>query len=383
MLSPKVEPQLEKMEKYVGNINACVEGDEEECREQWGQLGVYRVMFGASIFHLALALLLIGVRTSRDARSGLQNGMWFFKILALLAAMVGAFFIPNSFFIAWGWIGLIGAFVFMIIQLILLVDFAHSWNESWVAKAEDGSKCHSFGLLAASILFYLLSFTGTVLMYVYYTKASGESCGLSKFFISMNLVLGIVYSVMAVHPRVQENLPSSGILQSSVVLFYTTYLTWSAVSGVTGPCGPGSASSTTATVIGAMLLFVSVAYSSLRTSSASQLGKLGMAKNENSLLIKSAEDGDLDDEDMRTIDNEKDGVLYSWSFFHLIFLLAALYLMEVLTDWAVIKDGHNADVHVGEGMASVWIKIVSSWIAAALYMWTLMAPICLPDRDFN
>jgi len=82
-------------------------------------------------------------------------------------------------------------------------------------------------------------------------------------------------------------------------------------------------------------------------------------------------------------DNEKEGVQYNWMFFHLTFCVAALYLMEVLTDWAVIRDGHEAGIVVGEGMASVWVKVVSSWLASLLYLWSLMAPICLPGRDFN
>lgn len=82
-------------------------------------------------------------------------------------------------------------------------------------------------------------------------------------------------------------------------------------------------------------------------------------------------------------DNEKEGVQYSWTFFHLTFCLAALYLMEVLTDWAVIRDGHNANVIIGEGMASVWVKMVSAWLASLLYLWSLTAPICLPGRDFS
>lgn len=34
-------------------------------------------------------------------------------------------------------IGMIGAFLFIIIQLILLVDFAHSWNENWIRRHEE------------------------------------------------------------------------------------------------------------------------------------------------------------------------------------------------------------------------------------------------------
>ena len=32
---------------------------------------------------------------------------------------------------------MIGAFLFILIQLILIVDFAHAWNESWVGNYEE------------------------------------------------------------------------------------------------------------------------------------------------------------------------------------------------------------------------------------------------------
>lgn len=55
--------------------------------------------------------------------------------------MKGNFFFLHPF-LAWFWIGVSGAFCFILIQLVLLVDFAHSWNESWVEKMEEGnSKC--------------------------------------------------------------------------------------------------------------------------------------------------------------------------------------------------------------------------------------------------
>ena len=48
------------------------------------------------MFFLLLAILMIGVKSSRDPRGGIQNGFWFFKFLVLIGANVGAFFIPKS-----------------------------------------------------------------------------------------------------------------------------------------------------------------------------------------------------------------------------------------------------------------------------------------------
>jgi len=301
--------------------------------------------------------------------------------------MIGAFFIDNSFYTAWGWIGLVGAFFFMIVQLILLVDFAHSWNESWVGKAEDGSKCHAFGLIVATITLYLASFIGTVLLFVYYTKTPGESCQLNKFFIGFNLGLGVLITAAGIHPRIREALPTSGLLQSSVVFTYTTYLTWSSVSDSPDICSADGDSSTATAIIGAILTFVSVGYSALRTSSASQMGKLGMSASDESSANLLDDDVDSDDEEsggQRVIDNEKNGVFYSWSFFHLVFAFASMYIMMVLTDWAIIStSSDDSGIDIERNWASVWVRMVSSWLVVLMYLWTLIAPIVLSDRDFS
>lgn len=82
-----------------------------------------------------MAAIMIGAKSSRDARAGIQNGFWGIKYMIVIAIAIGAFFIPNdSFATLWMWVGLIGGIVFILVQLVLLVDFAHSWAETWVGK---------------------------------------------------------------------------------------------------------------------------------------------------------------------------------------------------------------------------------------------------------
>lgn len=33
---------------------------------------------------------------------------------------------------------MIGAFIFILVQLVLIVDFAYSWNDKFLEKAEEG-----------------------------------------------------------------------------------------------------------------------------------------------------------------------------------------------------------------------------------------------------
>ena len=38
---------------------------------------------------------------------------------------------------------------------------------------------------------------------------------------------------------------------------------------------------------------------------------------------------------------------------------------------------------INVGWTSVWVKVVTQWVTVALYVWTLVAPLVLPDREFR
>jgi hypothetical protein len=72
-----------------------------------------------------------------------------------------------------------------------------------------------------------------------------------------------------------------------------------------------------------------------------------------------------------------------------VFALASAYLGMLLTGWGSSgfgtgdPGGGPRDIrNVDSGWASVWVKILSAWVTAALYAWTVVAPVVVEDRDF-
>jgi len=418
MLAPGVQEWLTKVpfcEESPNVISKFIKAVEDvgiasvkiRCEDAVGYLAVYRICFIVTLFFLAMAVIMIGVNNSRDPRAGIQNGFWGFKYLLIIGGCIGAFFIPHgNFGPTWMYFGMIGGFVFIIIQLVLIIDFAHSWAESWQANHQNSSDQHWFyALLAVTATFYVATIVSIALCYTYYTGLVTGQCKLHEFFITFNMLLCFVLSVFSVLPVIQEHQPNSGLLQSSFVSLYMIYLTWSAMSNTPDPnckldlaskvfsithnvttiqsTDPSSdtPSMDTSSIIGLVVWFCCVLYSSIRTSSTSQAARITMTDTVNltdpeASSVSEGEDGPPGG------DSETDGVHYSWSLFHTMFALATLYVMMTLTNW--YSPGKEVTIDtISANMSAVWVKMISSWMCFLIYMWTLAAPVMLPDRDFS
>ncbi|XP_053743021.1 serine incorporator 1 [Synchiropus splendidus] len=402
MLMPGMESHLKKIPGFCeGGAGTSVVEGHVNCDVLVGYKAVYRVCFGMAMFFLLFSLIMIKVKSSKDPRAALHNGFWFFKFAAATAIVVGSFFIADgSFTTVWFYVGMAGAFCFILIQLVLLIDFAHSWNESWVDNMEEGnSRCWYAALLSVTAVNYLLSLLALVLFFIYYTRP--DNCTENKVFISINMLLCIAASVMSVLPQIQESQPRSGLLQSSLVTLYTMYLTWSAMTnepdrqcnpsllGIIGMNTTSHATQETVVqwwdaqgLIGLALFLMCVLYSSIRNSSNTQVNKLTLTSDESALIEDGPQPDSIEEGSSlsRVVDNEKDGVTYSYSFFHFMLFLASLYIMMTLTNW--YSPDSNYEVMTSK-WPSVWVKISSSWICIALYVWTLVAPLVLVNRDFD
>jgi serine incorporator 1/3 len=104
-------------------------------KECYGFVAVHRMNFALGAFHFVLAILLLGVNSSKNKRAPIQNGFWGPKIIAWVALIIVSFLIPDAFFWVWGnYVALVGAVLFLLLGLILLVDLAHTWAEYCLDK---------------------------------------------------------------------------------------------------------------------------------------------------------------------------------------------------------------------------------------------------------
>lgn len=367
-------------------------------KETCGVEAVYRISFSLALFHAIFALLFIGVNSSRDVRAIIQDGWWWAKIPALVLLTIGVFFIPDIdfFWMIYGWVALVGAALFILVQLALLIDFAHAWAEDWVSKYEEDTEAHKawlYMLIAATFIINsgTLGISGVAL-----GMFSSADCWYSPVVVSVNLVIGIIILLVSLLPKVQETNPRIGLLQSSVVVFYSTYLVWSAILSEPNSC-PGWFSKDIGTadpltiIIGAIITVVSVLYASLRAGSSTTLAPVNEVLLEQEIKEdeKHSEDDNSDDESdtvkepRRSIpDDEVGQVKYNYSFFHLAFCLGAMYVAMLVTNWAVLE-GDSDSIFTDVGWASFGIKLATAGVTFALYLWTILAPCIFPDRDFS
>ncbi|KAK6911146.1 Serine incorporator/TMS membrane protein [Dillenia turbinata] len=351
-------------------------------REWFETDAVLRVSLGNFLFFTILAILMIGVKNQKDPRDGIHHGGWMMKVICWCLLVIFMFFLPNEVISLYETSSKFGSGLFLLVQVVLLLDFVHGWNDKWVGYDEQ---FWYVALFVVSLVCYVATFTFSGLLFHWFTP-SGHDCGLNTFFIVMTLISVFVFAIIALHPVV-----SGSILPASVISLYCTYLCYSALASeprdyeCNGLHKHSNAVSTGTLTVGLLTTVLSVVYSAVRAGSsttllspptsprAGQCHAFGFRKP-----LLPMDKGDEHEHEEK--DKANKPVTYSYSFFHIIFSLASMYSAMLLTGWStsVGESGKLVDV----GWPSVWVRIVTGWATAALYIWSLVAPILFPDREF-
>ncbi|OCU02442.1 serine incorporator 5 [Xenopus laevis] len=381
-----------------------------ECEKLLGYSAVYRVCFGMACFFFILFILTLFIRNSRSWRAYIHNGFWFIKFVVLIAMCSGAFFIPDqdTFLNVWRYVGAAFGFLFLLIQLMLLVEFAHKWNKNWMSGTAHNKLWYA-ALSLVTLILYSIAVGALVLLAVFYTHPDG--CQLNKILLGVNGGLCLLVSLVAILPCVQKRQPYSGLLQSGLISCYVMYLTFSSLSSkppetmldATGKnvtiCVPSFSKDLNqdgklVSILGTIILFCCILHSCLtsttRSSSDALRGRYTPPETEVARCCFCCSRSDGADQEERTekrggqevgYDEEK-ATVYSYSYFHFVFFLGTFYVMMTVTNWFHYRNAEIEKLFSGS-WSPFWIKMASCWVCILLYIWTLVAPLCCPTREYS
>nr|XP_008121027.1 PREDICTED: serine incorporator 4 [Anolis carolinensis] len=373
MLSRNVAKAIEENVPFYAVLCEHLPGG-SDCDILVGYSAVYRVCFGTACFYLAQALFLLNVKSSNEFRALLHNGFWFLKFLILVGLCAAAFFIPDQRFIqTWHLVGVCGGFAFILVQLVLITAFAHTWNKNWLTGAAQDKRWY-LAVSMATLGFYAAASAAFALLYKFYTHPGG--CNLNKGLLTVNAGLCLLMSFTSITPCVRYRQPRSSPLQASIICCYVMYLTFSALSSRPPEkvqyrgqnltiCFPGvskdgmQTEDTTVAVLGAAFMYTCVLFACNEASQlAGMFGPLWMVK------------------------------IYSFEFkvswgcllhFPLHLFLTSLYVMMTLTCWFSYENAELETTFTHGSWSTFWVKVASGWACVLLYFWILLGPLCLPD----
>jgi len=265
---------------------------------------------------------------------------------------------------------------------------------------------------------YAGSFAMTIIMYIFFASSG---CSMNQTAISVNLVLIFIVGIISVNPTVQEYNPQAGLAQAAMVTVYCTYLVMSAVSMEPDDlhCNPlirARGTRRVSIVLGAIVTMLTIAWTTTRAATqgialgsgssnsysrvdtedyehglvTQQPGSsrremraeaLRAAVESGSLPASALDDSDDESDDGKDAkDDERTSTQYNYSLFHLIFFLATTWVATLLTQDITNLDTDTDFAPVGRTYWASWIKIISGWLCYVIYIWSLLAPVVLPDR---
>lgn len=233
-----------------GWADGCEDGYDRECKQY---SLVFRVSFALVMFFFVHAVAIAVYPKIFDT-------MWPAKFLMYTLILIGFYFSPAYVFDTrgYGWFARIAGAVFLVMQQVILLDIAYTWNEKWVHYGEEEEdepfNKWTISLLAASACLFAVSFTGIGLLL---WQFSGNECTENNLIISFTLLFSILSTVAQLYYASQGSL-----LTSSVMTAYVTFICFSAVSlNPNSDCNPvlsTSASGQAVRIMGTCLTVLSL-----------------------------------------------------------------------------------------------------------------------------
>lgn len=363
---------------------------------------VLRVSFVNVLFFSLMMLLTTNVPTCTGDRSwrpiagdSFHLGWWSVKLVIYFGLMVMVPFLPSSFWDddenAYAWVARVVSGFFLLLQVLLLIDFGYALNDDWVERAGDEmeNKGWIYGLIAITAVLLAGALGGNAFLFLKY-----DGCSQAATFAGLNVGFFVVYMALTLfRDRYADN--PGAVLPTVLVFFYTTFLVWSGTESIPdSSCRPFDDGSDLVVFVGVLIAALSLSWLSYTASSRTTKLVTGGGAGESSggagmggiYAVGSdsggrdvlARDGDSDAGEASS--NPNDALPDKTHIFYGILILASFYMAMLLTNWGT-DNGFNTNAAIGNISSSV--KFASAGFTIALYTWTLVAPAVLKNREFD
>lgn len=376
--------QLDTILKHVGGSSVCAGVTNQDAKNAcYGNQFVYRIGFAMVLFFSTMFLLVICFRKAA------HDGAWCMKVLYMLGIFIASLWITDDHMANFAAVCLGGAGIFIVVQVLQLLEWAYGWNESWRAQAEEDPVYFKY-LLWTAVTALIIALVFVVLAIVQFGHGG---CSFAIGEITWTVIAVVCFSVLSI---VKEE---GSLLTSSLVAVYCCYYCWSALSGMDADVkadsgtqcnsllsSDGSGATTVNVIIGLCLTCFSMAI----IAYSSETSDLGITKEHTASGRQAGDEEQGGEYEHMSGEGEENAtdVIKTLMLHHFVNVLCTMFMVMTIVNWDI--DVATKSVRMedfGTGQTVVWVKTVSQWLTIVLYAWTLIAKdcflLCGIERDFD
>lgn len=331
--------------KHIPALQHCddISGDKDMC---YGKEGVYRISFALVLFYSILFAVTFKA-SPESPRDYFDKHFFGLKYLGLLALIFVCFTLPGDAIKDYAEVARVFGIFFMAFQSVQMLEIFYRWEEWWLKKVEDHDGWTSL-LVGGTVSLYALSLVAIGMSYHYFS-----GCDFNIVVTTVTLAIGVLTAILSI-AMTKHGREGSGVLSACFCFAYCVYLLWAAIGSEPETCVQGvykRSNNDWTTVISIIIMLNVVAICCVNS-----------ARDQNAFSLSD------------------DGAFFSPSLAHFVFVLSSAFVAMLLTGWEVSKHQGEHQGTFDMGWTSVWIKIATQWFTTALYVWSLFAPVVLPDR---
>jgi hypothetical protein len=298
-----------------------------------------------------------------------------------------SFYIPNSFFQIYADFAKIIGIAFIVFQIIMMIDIFYLWGEKWVANYIENS-LWGYWLIGTTLLFYI----GALLLNFYsFTWFTAKSY-FNSFLLILNLILILVNSLVSISGIARNG----SLLTSGGISLYETFILWTGLANSPEETNQFFQSHSPLNIeifFGCFIIILSLAYVSFHQDYFGEKNDiqndLEKKPEENAPIIINVNDANKNNnannqhnwQDNVTLTIYRDTNLYI--YFHIIMMASSFFLAMLFTNWGAPDLTQQIVFSYNPSSLKYWIQIFSSWGVMGIYLWTLVAPKILTNREFD